>query len=157
MVLLVGAIAVLLLVLGAQRVDKYRDIRDWPVVRGVVVASSMTERARATLESYQAPAKIDAVGNVEFRYSVAGAEYEGSSLSLESMTNQPGLKMKLRKAYPAGTEVEVHYDPGYPEESYLEVRAGFSTWSLLGWGVLLGAFFFYILWKGYVEPAIRER
>lgn len=93
----------------------------WPIVAGRIVTSgveSYTSRANRTTVTYFKPA-------VEYAYSVHGREFRGRRLDFGADVGPP-QPMAERKAaeFPAGLQVQVHYDPSNPSEAVLKTSAG---------------------------------
>jgi hypothetical protein len=115
----------LLFFIAARRYSK--QAADWPWVRGKIVSSSV--------ESYQERSSNGALTTryrpaVEFAYTVRGREYR--SMQIKVGLNVSGMQSHAEKVvakYPAGSEVEVHYDPADPSTAALENPTG-MTWLL---------------------------
>jgi hypothetical protein len=126
-VVLAGAIGLvaLLLFIGARRYSK--QAANWPAVRGTIVSSRIEEyqeRIDGTLRTSYRPA-------IEFSYAVRGREWRSTQIKvgLEVSGARASAEKTVAK-YPAGSEVEVHYDPANPSNAALENPRA-ATWFLL--------------------------
>ncbi len=107
----------------------------WPTVTGRVTASEIITRG-----TKQKP-------RVTYAYQVNGRPYTSSRIKFGDTTgNNPSAARRVTERYPAGTEVEVYYDPGLPGNAVLEPGAGGGTFFYLLIPVILlgvGGFLLY--------------
>jgi uncharacterized protein DUF3592 len=118
--------------------DWYIGVRSetWPTTTGQVLESALE---RVPGHGRVAPAYR---AHFRYRYEVVGHTYVGDRTSFGrlSLGTGEGRAESLVRQYPAGTAVEVHYDPAQPNESVLQVG---WTWSAvvrvsLGIATLIG-------------------
>ena len=124
-------LAVLVFFLGAHRYAK--KAQSWPAVRGKVI--------RSAVESY-----YDNVGGsggsgsgvtsyrpvVEYAYQVHGQDYRGNQIKVAMQLNgTQSYAEKVVARYPAGGEIDVHYDPNDPTTSALENPTASVSWILV--------------------------
>ena len=118
-------LVVLLFFLGAHRYSKRA--ANWPSVRGRIV-SSATELFRETRDGRTTTMWRPAV---EFAYEVHGHAYRSRQIKLNvEVSGSQSAAEKVVARYPAGNEVEVHYEPANPSNAALENPTG-ATWILL--------------------------
>ncbi|POR57050.1 DUF3592 domain-containing protein [Bosea psychrotolerans] len=100
----------------------------WPVVSGRVTESRVEQRS--TTEDGRTRTSYAPV--VEFTYQVRGHSFSSRQIALGmQISGSQGSAEKLVDRYPAGAEVEVHYDPANPSQAALENPTG-ASWILLG-------------------------
>jgi hypothetical protein len=118
-------LAALMLFLAARRRSKAA--QGWPSVRGTIVRSEVEEFWDRTdghsSKSYRAA--------VEFAYQVRGRDYRGNQIKLGvAVSGSRPAAEKVTAKYPAGSVVDVHYDPANPGTAALENPTG-MTWLIL--------------------------
>ena len=131
-------LAVLLFFFSARRTSK--QAQSWPSVRGKIVRSEVESyrevRDGRTTTMYR-PA-------VEFAYQVHGREFHANQIKLNmTVSGGQGYAEKVVAKYPAGREVDVHYDPANPSNAALENPTG-ATWLLL---IIALAMFALAVWQ----------
>ncbi|MEW6406388.1 MAG: DUF3592 domain-containing protein, partial [Chloroflexota bacterium] len=119
--------------------------RNWPVARGTVTLSTL-ERRRSSSGSGSVSYPV-----VYYTYEAGGQRYESNRIA-------PGMEVggtgsdKVVARYPAGSTVDVHYNPQNPAEAVLEVKTPATV--LIMWLVLavvnfmmcgMGAMFYFVL------------
>ena len=118
----IGGVGLYLACIGVA--DWYIGVRSktWPATIGRVLESTVE---RVPGHGRVAPGYT---ADVRYRYEVAGHTYLGDRTSLGRLSLGTGESAaeSLVRQYPAGTAVEVHYDPARPGESVLQVG---WTWS----------------------------
>ncbi len=116
-------LVLLLFFIGARRYSK--QAANWPSVRGKIV--------RSVVEQYE---ERDSDGRlrtsyrpvVEFAYPVRGSDYHGNQTKVGvTVSAGKAYAEKVIAKYPAGSEIDVHYDPNDPSTSALENPTG-MTW-----------------------------
>ncbi|MBV8792193.1 MAG: DUF3592 domain-containing protein [Pseudolabrys sp.] len=110
----------LLMFIAAHRRSKLA--QSWPSVRGTVVASAV--------ESYisNTDNRRTRLSVVEFSYVVGGAAYRSKQIKVGmTMDGAQSYAEAVVAKYPAGREIEVHYDPANPSDAALENPTG-ATW-----------------------------
>ncbi len=116
-------LVLLLFFVGSRRNSK--QAANWPSVRGKIVRSKVEEYQErdsdGRLRTNYRPA-------VEFSYPVHGRDYHGNQIKV-GLTVSAGKAYaeKVIAKYPAGSEIEVHYDPNDPSTAALENPTG-MTW-----------------------------
>ena len=112
----------------------------WPVAEGRIV-SSRTESFQTRVggaSSGQMTTFYQAV--VEYSYRVEGSEYHSTQLRFGAKESSGERRAKAKAArYPAGSKVQVHYDPADPSQAVLEVRVA------LNWLLVLVTVVFLVL------------
>lgn len=85
----------------------------WPTVAGVVEADEV-ERRRGSMAVFYKLA-------LRYRYEVGGTSYEGHRVQFgPARVTAKELIETLATKYPAGTKVDVHYDPNDPATAVIE-------------------------------------
>lgn len=83
---------------------------------GVVTGSEIERSSSSDGTTYAA--------KIEYEFELGGTSYTGDRHSYFSIsTSSRGHAEEVVKRYPVGRRVQVHYDPGEPEDSVLEVDA----------------------------------
>jgi hypothetical protein len=97
----------------------------WPSVRGKVVSSKVEQFEERDSEGRSRTSYRPAV---EYAYVVGGRELHGNQIKLMmQMSGSESLAVKTVAKYPAGSAVDVHYDPADPTKTALENPTG-ATW-----------------------------
>jgi hypothetical protein len=100
----------------------------WPVTQGEVV-SSIVEQRRATEDGKTRATYLPVV---EFAYSVGGNRLHSRQVKLGlEISGSESFAQGIVTRYPAGTPVDVHYDPQDPSNAALENPTE-TNWILLG-------------------------
>ncbi|WNJ92472.1 DUF3592 domain-containing protein [Bosea sp. 685] len=100
----------------------------WPIVPGRVTVSRIEQRKSTD----DGRTRISYAPVVEFTYQVRGHSFSSRQIALGmQMSGSQGGAEKVVKRYPAGAEVEVHYDPANPSQAALENPTG-ASWILFG-------------------------
>jgi hypothetical protein len=119
-------ISVILVLICLRRWLQALSARGWPVVQGVITASSVySYEDEGTM--YHSPA-------ITYQYRVDGQLYESDQFAFGSKHHSVQDERGRREAqavieqYPVGKQVQVHYQRRDPAEAVLEVRtAGVTT------------------------------
>ena len=126
-----AVVGLVLIIPQSARLDHHFQMRSWPVIDGTVISSEIVG------EKEFKPA-------VEYRYLV-----DGQPITTTELLPVPGFGSKHRRhevaaktaaQYIPGRPVPVHYDPGNPAQSRLNIQAPFELYGKLGFGVLLLSF-----------------
>ncbi len=106
--------------------------RSWPATQGRVVSTEVT-----TEEFYEHD--VGLCPNVQYRYSVAGQDYESHRLGVwNECYNTKARAEEFLKGYPTGAQVLVYYDLGNPQHALLHPGApDWSYYLLVAVGFLL--------------------
>lgn len=122
------AFGLVLIIPQSARLDQYFQMRDWPTVEGTVISS------RIVGEKDFKPA-------IEYSYVV-----DNKLITTITELPVPGFGSKHRRhevaaktaaLYVPGMQVPIHYDPGNPATSKLNIQAPFELYGKLGFGALL--------------------
>ncbi|HEY9678795.1 MAG TPA: DUF3592 domain-containing protein [Drouetiella sp.] len=116
----------------------FRNLQQWPITQGTVSRNSLevtlpSDKPDPLQKTFQQP---DDVKGVYYSYVVNGKTYTSNQLvarqprkflqSLKMFYDKPDEKM-LGMKYPVGSPVEVHFNPEHPEESCLDISAGWRS------------------------------
>jgi len=96
----------------------------WPKVPGRIVDSRMTQ-------TRDADGDVSEVASVTYAYTVGGTPFQGNRVSIGSGNARASVQK-----YPAGTDVQVFYDPNKPSSVVLE-PGGSGLTALLVVGVVI--------------------
>src|SRR5438552_1499590 len=113
--------AFFLLIFAAINIIRALQAQNWPTAPGVVISSYMgSSRSSDSGTSYRAV--------VQYQYQVADRAYTGDRLAFGSrnMYGGYGGAQRTLQRYPAGTQLQVRYDPNKPQNSVLEARSSLS-------------------------------
>jgi Protein of unknown function (DUF3592) len=93
--------------------------RSWPVVRGTVQTSEVLDRQTRSGRLYRLA--------LTYAYEIAGVRYTSDGLAFApDYWGDVAEVRKLALKYPAGTSVDVHYDPQDPSFAVLETTAEYA-------------------------------
>jgi hypothetical protein len=106
---------------------KAKDAELWPVVMGTIAESDIHQWIEEEYDSSHCMPrrKIHYEPQISYDYQVEGIHYRGGKSDFE-VIHLTGLEHSKRilEKYPAGREVEVHYNPSNHGESVLETAYG---------------------------------
>jgi hypothetical protein len=140
------AVSCIYLFRNTWRYDRW--VRSWPTARGTVINCSIIEiitgntggatRSRSLRPGFTVAAR--------YSYQVGRVRYEGKSISnnppeqvVWSLPGKPNQELiALRDRFSEGSQVDVHYNPGGPDQSYLYYRHPADALWFMG---IVGAFF----------------
>ena len=119
--------------LGLKRARAVRASRNWPVVEGKVISS--TVRKRITGAGAHAPGIHPFLPEIVYRYRVDGREYESQVLYMGGRIRQSMRQAHEEVArYPSGSIVPVRYAPENPARACLQPTGG-ACWLLAATGM----------------------
>lgn len=122
--------------------------QQWPSVEGSITLSDMATNYDSEDGSVTYSAKVF------YAYSVGGTAHTGSTVSFGDYgSSDPSHAGGIVSRYPAGSRVQVYYDPVDPNNSVLEPGA---TWSSFV-GVIAGIVFLVIGILGFVVSLRKIR
>ena len=127
-----GAIAIFI---GKPILDNAKASESWPDVPGVVVSSDVVSKRGKDNTMYSA--------DIVYHYAVNGRDYTCSTVSFGGNYSSSSSQHahKVTNKYPAGTPVQVYYQPEEPSTAALEPGATAMSYFALGIGcvfVLVG-------------------
>lgn len=124
--LLFGFLGVLFLVLGLVQRSKGQAVAKWPKVPGEVLAAGLKDHV-STDEDSGTTVSYEPV--IQYRYQVAGQEFRSDRYRLGSKHTVMDQKRAAAVAarYPAGTRVDVFYNPQNPADAVLEAGSAGGT------------------------------
>lgn len=120
---------------GLQIILKARKTRQWPHVDGII------EESRIASE------QDDLLPHIQFRYSVGQTSYQHTMAFSSDITPTREFAANYVQKYPAGSKVQVYYDPVDPNSATLEPGLGKGDWLVfaMGVGMLLFGIIFSVL------------
>ena len=125
--LLLGGFGLLVLALVVASLRDAAAMKRWPVVRGRVVSSRVEEykeiikgqssNSRGGRMTLYRPAVV-------YEYEIGGQRYESNRITQSPGMNRgvPDFAAEIVRRYPAGSSVDVRYNPRHVAESVLEPR-----------------------------------
>lgn len=130
------AIATLITAVAVSIKRRVHVSRNWPVVQGIVISSSVDTgfdytSSRSGLFAGSTSRKVPVYcANLKYAYSVASKEYVGSNITLDDdyrfACNREVAQHQVL-LYTSGSLVAVHYDPSNPAHSVLRATAHTGT------------------------------
>ena len=105
----------------------------WPVVPATVLNSEASKRKQ--YEGDSSTGRTNKEPAVNYQYSVMGTLYNASRVSFGEKKTSRKKAGEIVARYPAGSEVNAHYNPEKVEEAVLETAARGSTGNLV-FGIL---------------------
>jgi hypothetical protein len=95
----------------------------WPTATGMVTQSLYEERGRGSEKKYEAV--------IRYEYRVNDRDYSGDELGYGTSPSDAVVKA-LVQSHPAGSNIEVSYDPKSPARSVVIPGVGWLLWILIG-------------------------
>ncbi len=134
---------------GYRLIRKARASADWPAAQGIIESSTVdVERERERDSDGDVHYETKYLPRIVFQYQVDGIDYRGERISFGSTSSgNQTWAYKITNQYPEGLEVAVYYDSENPSDSVLQPGAKWTTYLLLGLGVvfaLVGVLIFFI-------------
>ena len=114
-----GFVAAILIGIGAIIQSRAASSRKWPMVLGQVVASHVQASPGSEGGTVYEPA-------VTYAYDVGGRAYTSNRIAFGGFGSSSSVKSAQNHVnrYPAGSVVQVYYNPANPADATLERRAG---------------------------------
>ncbi len=113
---------------GWSVLQNARVSESWPTTDGQILSSNVREDRDEDGTSY--------FGDVTFGYFVDDISYTSDTVSFGQYGGERDHAEEIVARYPAGSGVTVYYDPADPETAVLEPGVTWSSYMLLGMGVL---------------------
>jgi len=129
------AVAIGLTIGGSIKLKNAKASASWPQVKGTVLTSevetsTITNRSDHTSFLWYA-------ADVAYEYSVDGTTYACHTVSFgQGGSRNPEHARQIVNRYPEGKQVQVYYDPARPEVAVLEPGVSWSSYTLLGMGLV---------------------
>ncbi len=108
---------------------------NWPSVEGIILQCAASDD--------------DSLPHIEFRYAVAGRDFQCKHTFPGGTTPSQQLVASYTVKYPVGAKVRVHYDPARPEHATLEPGLARGDWMIFVLGVIATIFGIIFLLFGY--------
>lgn len=114
------------------RFIKEIETQSWPTVQGTVLGSELA--ASTGPSSHEA--------NVLYEFQVDGRRYQSLSVRVRGTRGRNRSELlAVVERYPAGSPCTVHYKPGAPETSYLEVGVDWVSYVIIVSPLIFAAHF----------------
>jgi hypothetical protein len=110
-------IGVVLLILGVVAAKRAKAAQSWPVIPGTVVNSTVVEHASTDSEG---DTSVTYEPLVEYRYNVMGQVYTAKRVAFGANRFNYNKAAEIAARYPAGAQVNVHYNPDKVKDATLE-------------------------------------
>jgi hypothetical protein len=110
--------------------------RNWPAAPGTVLSGTvqaLSERHSDGTSTYFVP-------RLRYAYEVDGRRYEGERIRFGQIRESERGARKVLEQYPAGSPVEVRYDPANPAEATLEAKTAGLGLMLFGLAAIAAVF-----------------
>jgi Protein of unknown function (DUF3592) len=135
-----GAAVLEALIMGGIAAMLYMRVQgtaNWEMAAGQVVSSQVTATSRRS--------KRSGTPEVIYTYSVMGQEFQSDKIFVGGVVSGLGARQTVER-YPAGSMVQVFYDPQHPEQAVLERRSTVARFLVaLGGGMAL---IFFVIGAG---------
>lgn len=113
---------------GWSVLQKARVSESWPQAQGEIVSSEVRRSDDENGSSYS--------GDVTFEYVVADSRYSSDNVSFGQYSGNRSHAEEIVAKYPVGSRVTVYYDPEDVATAVLEPGVTWSSYLLIGMGVL---------------------
>lgn len=142
-----AVVAVIILAIGVYIRQRAEASKAWPMVLGQVISSMVTSSSDSDGGTTYSP-------DIRYAYDVGGQAYQSSRLAFGGTvsTGNPRDAQKHTARYPAGSVVQVYYNPNKPQDATLERRAGSANFLFAFGGLFLviGCGVGGVLWAIYL-------
>jgi hypothetical protein len=135
---------------GLWRLQSARTSVNWPSVPGKILESAVEK----SVQTSGRPPRDQKLYHARIRYefSVDGAVHHSTRISYGDYgSGNPGHAQTRVERYPAGSRVQVFYQPGNPSECCLETGVSWTAWLM----PIVGAVFFMVSLGGLTR--LRRR
>ncbi len=122
------AVGIGLSIWGWNVLQNARVSESWPTTTGEILSSNVRIDDDDEGTSY--------FGDVTFRYVVADLPYTSDNVSFGQYGGNRSHAEEIVAKYPVGSQVTVYYDPNEVETAVLEPGVTWSSYFLIGMGVL---------------------
>ncbi len=125
-------VAAILIGVGVYVRGRAQASKQWPMVLGQVVSSMITSSSSSEGGTTYSP-------DIRYAYDVGGRAYHSNRVAFGGFTStsNPRDAQKHTDRYPAGSVVQVYYNPNNPQDATLERRAGSATFLFALGGLFL--------------------
>ena len=122
--------------------QRMKAAESWPTIPGTVLDTDIqvhvSRNSGMTTRTYEPI--------IHYQYTLMGKPYDSKKVSFGSLHMKDDQAQEILNRYPAGSTVTVHYDPGKPEKSVLEVtaRGGKTLMISGGFFIVMGIILFVL-------------
>ncbi len=136
-------LGLVLIVMGVVSRQRAKRTESWPTASGTILSSSVTKRSHYDSDSNST--RTSYKPTIQYQYSVMGQQMSGSRVAVGSDSYSKKKANEICERYPAGSPVNVHYNPEKITETVLETTANGTTMNIILGVVflLLGAFLIF--------------
>ena len=123
--------------LGIADAKKGYESKSWPTAEGKILSTEIEARKSTSRDSRTRRERTTTSyhGVVKYEYLVSGQTHQSDRISYKSYGGSQEHAKMVVAAYPVGSPVTVHYNPGKPAESVLEPGVGWASFmGPLIWG-----------------------
>ncbi len=139
---IIAIVACFFIVMGTIEWTLARESLGWPTVAGVVETSKVVSSRHNTKGGH----RTSHSAQVEYVYEVNGAPHTGSRVSFRVASEGEADAIATVARYPAGTPVQVHYDPADPTLSVIDAGDDWSNLIPVGVGFFCLIFSIVFIW-----------
>lgn len=137
--LLVGFILFLIglifLIIGLVAAKRAKTAQSWPVIPGVVLSSTVVQHESTDSDG---GSSVSYEPKVEYQYNVMGQTYTAKRIAYGANSFDYKKASEIASRYPAGAQVNVHYNPDKAKDATLEASAtGGKLFTIFG--AIMGA------------------
>ncbi|UMB59825.1 DUF3592 domain-containing protein [Lutibacter sp. A80] len=128
---------------SAPMVEEAEASKNWPTTLGVITFSDISQHTNNDGNNMYA-------STINYNYTVANKSYVGDRISLSSSGASTSSIREVKetlKTYPVDTQVNVYYDPEFPNNAVLEPGADFLTYLVKYIPWLFGFFGILMMWQ----------
>ena len=106
----------------------------WPSAPGMVTGGAIRQRTSGVGEEES----VSFIPVVEYRFEIGAAAYTAAGIGFgETGYGSRAMAEKVLARYPAGSVVNVYYNPANPNQTFLEAGGGVIGWIMLAVGAAL--------------------
>ncbi|UIE37053.1 DUF3592 domain-containing protein [Leptodesmis sichuanensis] len=137
---------------GYQELQKAQDSPRWSTTEGIIISSEIQEHKKdEDSTTYFA--------NVHYKYTVGEKPYTSDQVSFGQYgSGDPEHARSIVSRYPAGQKVIVHFNPTHPDQSVLEPGATWSSYMVLGFGMIFfGIGAITVVSMGVIVPKLQQK
>ena len=123
-------IGVIFLIVGVVAAKRAKAAQSWPVIPGIVVNSTVVEHESTDSEGDRS---VTYEPLVEYSYNVMGQAFNAKRIAFGANRFNYKQAAEIAARYPAGAQVNVHYNPDKVKDATLETSAaGGKLFTILG-------------------------
>ena len=138
-VAVLGLIGVVMLIVGLRTRQKAQTSQSWPAVPGLITHSQVDSRTTRSRSGNRTTTRTSYYPVIRYSYNVGGMQMEGNRITFGGVNTGLVAATAMCNKYPAGSQVNVFFDPQKPKDAVLVPGASGTL------GTILFGIFFLIL------------